>query len=293
MSQPGPVGPSGAPSISIAMPVRDAEACVGRAIRSVLLQTRTDWELLVIDDGSRDRTLSIVNSFTDPRLRVLSDGRRLGLAARLNQAIDLARGRYFARLDADDLMFPDRLRRQADFMDARPELDLVGSSGVRFDERGASTGVLPVLTAHDELCAHPWSGFLIGHPTWLGKLEWFRRHRYDARFLRAQDQELLLRTYPVSRFAGMSDLLIGYRAGGGALFKRLTSRLYFTLALMKCRSNLGLLGVLRGVGGQAAKSGVDVLKAAVGDSSRSGAVPAGEDARRWRKVFDDCSGGGA
>ncbi len=105
------------PVITIAMPFYNSAATLELAIRSLLNQSYGDFELLLCDDGSDDQGLAIARSFNDPRLICWSDGRRLRLAARLNECIDRARGRYLARMDADDIAYPDRLAQQLAFLD--------------------------------------------------------------------------------------------------------------------------------------------------------------------------------
>ena len=104
------------PVITIAMPFYNSAATLELAIRSLLNQSYGDFELLLCDDGSDDQGLAIARSFDDPRVICWSDGRRLRLAARLNECIDRARGRYLARMDADDIAYPDRLERQMAFL---------------------------------------------------------------------------------------------------------------------------------------------------------------------------------
>ena len=91
---------------------------------------------MVIDDGSTDDTLERTRSFEDDRIRIHSDGRSLGLAARLNQAIELSTGDYFARMDGDDIAYPERLERQVAVLDDAPEIDLVGSQMLVFGKGG-------------------------------------------------------------------------------------------------------------------------------------------------------------
>jgi glycosyltransferase involved in cell wall biosynthesis len=114
------------PSVSVVLPVYNCTAYVGEAIESILAQTHADFELIVIDDGSTDDTPRIVQRHRDPRLRFYSQANR-GLAATLNRGIELANGRYIARQDQDDISRPERLRRQAAFLDAHPHCALVGT----------------------------------------------------------------------------------------------------------------------------------------------------------------------
>ena len=99
------------------MPFFNSAATLELSIRSLLNQSCGDFELLLCDNGSYDQSLAIAHSFDDPRVICLSDGRRLWLAARLNECIDRARGPYLARMDADDIAYPDRLAQQMAFLD--------------------------------------------------------------------------------------------------------------------------------------------------------------------------------
>src|SRR4051794_36827493 len=115
------------PLVSIGMPVRNNEKTLGVAVRSIVRQTYPQWELLLINDGSTDGTLEVARGFCDERIRVIDEPESRGLPARLNQAVAAARGEYFARMDGDDLSYPERLERQVAYLQAHPEVDLVGA----------------------------------------------------------------------------------------------------------------------------------------------------------------------
>lgn len=198
------------PLVSIALPAFNAEKTIGDALASILLQTFENWELLLIDDGSKDRTLDIVKCFSDPRIRVFADGMNKGLPTRLNEAVDLASGKYFARMDNDDICFPERLQKQVEYLEAHPEIDLLGTRAMTFITPGKATGLFPFRETHEEICRHPWKGFYLPHPSWMGRLEWFEHHRYHD-VHRAEDQDLLMRSYPESRFACLPEVLFAYR----------------------------------------------------------------------------------
>jgi glycosyltransferase involved in cell wall biosynthesis len=104
-----------APLVSIAMPFYNAERTIGASIRSILLQSHSNWELLLCDDGSTDASRELARAFNDPRIVVWGDHRRLQLGARLNECIERARGDYVARMDADDIAYPRRLEKQLTF----------------------------------------------------------------------------------------------------------------------------------------------------------------------------------
>ena len=103
-------------TVTIGIPFLNARRTLADAVRSVFAQTHGDWELLLVDDGSTDGSSDVVRQLLDPRVRLLADGVTLGLCARLNQIAAAARGAYLARMDADDLMHPERIARQLEHL---------------------------------------------------------------------------------------------------------------------------------------------------------------------------------
>jgi glycosyltransferase involved in cell wall biosynthesis len=199
------------PVITVAMPFFNSAATLELAVRSVLNQSYGDFELLLCDDGSEDHGLAIARSFQDPRVICWSDGQRLRLAARLNECIDRARGLYLARMDADDVAYPDRLARQLAFLVSHPEVDLCSSGAMVFGKYGRPLWRFNPARDHAGITRSPFRGFPLWHPLWMGRVAWFRRWRYDESAWLAQDQELLLRSYRVSCFANLPEVLLGYR----------------------------------------------------------------------------------
>ena len=200
------------PVVTVAMPIYNAGGYLRAAVNSIVFQTFTDWELLIIDDGSTDNATDTLADLHDPRIRILRDGHNRGLAARLNQAIELARGEFFARMDQDDVSWPERLERQVERLRSEPSLDLVATRAIRIDERSDSIGLFPAPKSDADISTRPWQGFYMPHPAWTGRLRWFRAHRYATPGpYFCEDQELLLRSYTSSRFAILNDVLFAYR----------------------------------------------------------------------------------
>jgi glycosyltransferase involved in cell wall biosynthesis len=284
-----------APLITVAMPIYNAGAYLRLAVISMIRQTFTDWELIIIDDGSTDGAVGSIQDLRDSRIRLLRDGSNRGLAARLNEAIDLARGRYLARMDHDDVSYPERLARQVAVLEQDTVIDLVAVRCVAIDADNELAGVLPCALAHKDICARPWQGFYLPHPTWMGRIEWFRRHRYatPGPFF-CEDQELLLRSYRGSRFATVPEVLFAYRVRSRIDWLK-SIRTRKTLAGVQLRHFLGerrfgfaILAVLA----FAARIAVDSLNALLQSFSnagihrhRAGPVAAAE-AARWRTVLD-------
>jgi glycosyltransferase involved in cell wall biosynthesis len=213
------------PVITIAMPFYNSAATLELAIRSLLNQSYGDFELLLCDDGSNDQGLAIALSFDDPRVICWSDGQRLRLATRLNQCIDRAQGRYLARMDADDIAYPDRLALQLAFLATHTEVDLCSAGAMVFGRQGRPLWRFNPAEEHAGITRSPYRGFPLWHPMWMGRIEWFRRWRYEESAWFAQDQELLLRSYRLSRFANLPQTLLGYRRERVTLKKLLRYKL--------------------------------------------------------------------
>lgn len=200
-----------APIVSIAMPVRNGETTISYAILSIINQTITDWELIIVNDGSSDNTVKIAKSFNDSRIKIIGDNRKLGIPFRLNQAINNSKGVFFARMDADDVSFPDRLAVQLNYLKKNTSIDVVASSMLIFDIHGNINGIVSPYREHRLICDKPWKGFIFPHPTWMGHLSWFKNNKYPTEANGIEDQNLLFNSYKHSNFAGIEKVLIAYR----------------------------------------------------------------------------------
>ena len=198
------------PIVSIGMPVFNCASTIAQAISSILNQTFKEWELLIIDDGSTDNTLEIALSFDDPRIIVTKGAGNKRIAKRLNEWYARPKGRFFARMDGDDIAYPRRLQSQLEYLQSHPEVDLVGGWVVVFRNDGTALGARRGLLTHEQMWARPWKGVLMPHSTWMGKIEWFRRNPYRTGTA-VEDQDLLFRTYHKSRFATVPEIVLGYR----------------------------------------------------------------------------------
>lgn len=248
------------PLVSVGMSVRDNAATVELAVRSILRQSMGDFELILVDDGSTDGTLEILRSFDDARVRVVDGGTAQGLPARLNQTIDLARGELFARMDGDDIAFPDRFARQLDRLRAEPELDLIGAGMVVFRDDYGLIGARRPAPDHAGITASPTDGFGLAHPTFMGRTTFFRRWRYRPQAVAMEDQDLLLRAHRESRYGNVPEALLGYRESRLSLRKNLRARR--SMAIRYGREHLDRgdrAGAARAVAMQAAKGAYDAV----------------------------------
>jgi glycosyltransferase involved in cell wall biosynthesis len=215
------------PKVTIALPVYNGATTLATAIRSILQQSFQNWELIILDDLSTDHSLEVIRAFDDPRILLISGRQNIGLSARLNMAANMARGTYFARADQDDASFPNRISLQVIYLEKHPDIDLLATAIIPFRGKCVPQGILPVAGEHSQICARPWNGFHLPHPTWMGKTTWFRQHRYESFSDGVEDQYLLLRTYRVSRFACLKEPLLAYREDNRVLKKMLRARRIF------------------------------------------------------------------
>jgi glycosyltransferase involved in cell wall biosynthesis len=278
------------PLLSIGMPAFNCGETLAVAIRSILHQTYENWELLVMEDGSSDATLEVARGFSDARIRVLADQSHKGLVPRLNQAVAMSRGEYFARMDADDVAYPERLERQVEYLQRHPEIDLVGCRMLMFKGDGVALGCRLTPETHEKICRRPSNGFSIAHATLMGRTSWFRAHPYDPNNPRAEDQVLLLRSHATSRFACLPEILYGCREDRLLLRKILVGRYGFAKGVLGEFLSRGKYFTAAGaVLKQLGKAQVDVFAVLSGLNYRVLAHRArplqAEDLRHWAQVW--------
>ena len=247
------------------MSMRNGASTVGATVRSVLAQTLRDWELIVIDNGSSDQSSAIVEGFRDERIRLIRESFTATLAARLNQAVSLSKGEFIARMDSDDICFPERLTRQVARLREDPHLDLIRCGVVVFTSSGELVGEMPVGLDHRDIVARPFVGFPFPHPTWCGRASWFRNNPYDAKLRYAEDQDLLLRSFRHSRFGGLDEVLLGYRQDQLALKKLIPGRVTFARSAWRNGMATGeVFPALAGIASHVVKGVTDVATLALG-----------------------------
>jgi glycosyltransferase involved in cell wall biosynthesis len=203
-----------APRLTVILAVRDGEDFVEAAVLSILNQTYQALQLLVVDDGSTDRTLAILHRLAqaDDRIEVEANTGDAGLAGALAYAFDAVSSEYIARLDADDLAAPDRIAQQVEYLDGHPSVGLLGSACIAFDKDGNrdvwSLPTEPLAVRWRSLLANP---FL--HPTVTIRRSVLAdaKLNYDARLPAAQDYDLWSRALRHTDGANLAAPLVSYR----------------------------------------------------------------------------------
>ncbi|MHB8089726.1 MAG: glycosyltransferase family 2 protein, partial [Anaerolineaceae bacterium] len=200
------------PEITIGLTFYNNAGTLKDALRSIFAQTFQDWELITIDDHSTDGSFEIVQSIKDSRVHVYKEEERKGFVSALNRMAQLAKGKYYARMDADDLMHPERLLKQITYLKENPGIDLVDTSMYSMDQRCQATGIRYVDSSSvrpDKVLRRG----LLHHATVMGHIEWFRKNPYDPEYVRAEDYELWCRTCKTSSFGRMKEPLYFVREG--------------------------------------------------------------------------------
>jgi glycosyl transferase family 2 len=200
--------------VSVVLPVRNGEAYVSYAIESIVSQTFDDFELLVFDDGSTDRTPQILNELAqrDSRMRVVHTEPR-GLVRTLNEAFSQAGGKYIARMDADDIAVAERLQVQVSALECDSRLGLVGAA-IRVISDGLDRGyIVRYPRADAEIRRRLALGSTFAHPVvMLRKSVFDRTGGYRTELLHAEDYDLWLRVAEISQMANLDRMLLYYRA---------------------------------------------------------------------------------
>lgn len=212
------------PAVTIAIPFYNSETTLLDAVRSVFAQTHQAWELILMDDGSTDGSLQLARSIDDPRVRVYSDGQNKRLAARLNEITRLARHDFIARMDADDLMIPDRIERQLRVLVEHEEVDLVSAGLVSMSDDLEASGVRVApanyeVTEWEVLAGRAW----ITHAAVLGRRAWFLRNPYDESLRLSQDTNLWIQAYAKGdlRIKILPTYMYFYREDGNVTYSKL------------------------------------------------------------------------
>lgn len=193
--------------VSVVLPVYNAEKFICAAINSVLEQTYSSFELIIINDGSQDDSLKKINEFNDPRIVVINQANK-GLIASLNYGISLAKGMYIARMDADDILLPLRFEKQVEYLEANLDYGVVGTSGVFIQDDIIVGDFEKPISDIDIKCSLFIDSPMI-HPSVMIRKDLMPI--YDSEFYQVEDYALWVKLSKQTKFYNLPDKLIKYR----------------------------------------------------------------------------------
>ena len=202
------------PKVSIIMSVYNGEEFLHDSVESILSQTFTDFEFIIIDDKSTDKTSDILKgySFKDPRIKIITNEKNLGLTKSLNIGIKESSGEYIARMDADDISYPERLQKQFDFMENNLDYGVVGAWAKVIDNKGNIVDNFEYEETDKEIKTSliKWNSII--HPLVLIRKDILSKvNGYDESFKYAQDYDLWLRLSKETKFVNLPEYLLYYR----------------------------------------------------------------------------------
>ncbi len=208
------------PKISVVMPVYNGEKYLRETMDSILNQTFTDFEFIIINDASKDNTEEIIKSYEDDRIVYLINEQNLGVAGTLNCGIENAKGEYIARIDADDIAVPERFQKQVAFMDAHPDVGLCGSCVRIFDESGTERDF--VYSEIDEvLRVDMLFNCPFAHPSIMLRKSILDKNNltYNVKYEKAEDYRMWYDMMKVSKGHNLQTPLLRYRHHQGQVTK--------------------------------------------------------------------------
>ena len=198
------------PICSVVMAVYNGEETLTEAIDSILNQTLKEFEFIIVDDASTDNTELIIKSYDDPRIRYLKNNKNKYLGPSLNEGIKIANGKYIVRMDADDISYPNRLKVQYEFMEAKPSIGIAGSWADIF---GIKSGELIYETNNFEIKLKLLFECHILHPSIIIRKSLIDNNElcYDPVLQHSEDYDFFVRAFKLTKFANINQKLINYR----------------------------------------------------------------------------------
>ena len=228
------------PLVTVFMPVYNRAELVRASIDSVLAQTFGDFELLVIDDGSTDESVDVIRSYRDPRVRLVVHEKNQGTPRTRNHGLELARGRYVALLDSDDIALPRRLERQVRFLEEHRDVAGVGSWAIGTNRAGKARRLLVRVTEPRAIRARIPFVSCFKNPTMMVRADVLRTFRYREEFGVCQDIDAWARISTRHALANLPAFLVRYREGGGSHRDPERTRRMRILVIRDCVDQLGI-----------------------------------------------------
>ncbi|OQY14044.1 MAG: hypothetical protein B6I30_01800 [Desulfobacteraceae bacterium 4572_187] len=208
------------PKISVVMSVYNGKKHLKEAVESVLCQSCQDFEFIIVNDASTDKTNEILESFDDPRIKIIKNTENMGLTKSLNIGIKAAKGKYIARMDADDISLPHRFEIQVEYLERNPECAVAGSSYYQIDDKGTICSFIEVLTNDPDIKEGLKTQNWFGHGSVMMKKDAFlKAGGYNEKYKFAQDYDLWLRLAAEHRLANIKEPLYCWRVSSSNISK--------------------------------------------------------------------------
>jgi glycosyltransferase involved in cell wall biosynthesis len=208
------------PKITVLMPVYNGEKHLREAINSILNQTFSDFEFLIINDGSTDASVEIINSYKDSRICLVHNEQNIKLIATLNKGLELARGEYIARFDCDDVSLPERLAKQVEFMDSHPEVGICGTWAETIGDVNGLVWVYP--TEPGRIKAQLLFNSCLPHSSVMLRKKVLRHYGlgYNSQYLHAEDWALWQKCSFLVPLSNVPEVLIKYRLSSASVSRQ-------------------------------------------------------------------------
>lgn len=232
------------PILSLLMPVFNSELFVAEAIESILNQTFKDFEFLILDDASTDKSYEIIRNYEkrDSRIKVYNNDKNLGVVESRNKLINLSKGKYIAWLDSDDIAIENRLEKQINFLENHPEIGMVGSNASIIDENNNKIGKWVFETEPQKLKIE-----LFFHSPFLSSSVVVRKYnllsdKYNPKYTVTEDFDFYSRISEKSEVANLSEFLVKYRINSNGLTRNNFEKMEF-LSVQVIKEHTERLGI--------------------------------------------------
>lgn len=198
------------PFVSVILPVYNGSQYLREAITSILIQTYDNFELIIIDDGSTDISLKVAEEFNDRRIILIRNTKNEGLISSLNKGINISKGEFILRMDADDIAMPERIEKQVNFMIDNNEVVVCGTW---FEAFGNLNKIIEYPSDHEELYLNLLLTCPIGHPTVIIRSDVLKRNNlyYEEDYRHSEDSNLWVRISDFGKLANIPEVLLKYR----------------------------------------------------------------------------------
>ncbi len=220
-----------APTVSVVMAAYNAERFIGKAITSILKQTWKDFELIIVEDRSKDSTWQVIKKYApkDARIRTFRNRVNMGGCKTLNRGMMLARGKYVAVMDNDDWSYPNRLKKQVAFLEKHPKVGIVGGTMKIIDENGKVIAKRTYQRTDKKIRANIFRYSPFSHPLIMMRRSVLKIVGYgNCDFAPADDYELYFRIGTVSKFANLKETVLKYRVVSGSMTQKYTKKMVLT-----------------------------------------------------------------